>query len=252
MRASTARVASTAPGTARANDAGEGDKAMTATDTGSNMKVCDKFSDLGRDDPSRQCRLGIFGGTFDPVHVGHLAAAENVRETLGLDAVVFMPAGVPVFKLDKKVTPGEDRLAMCRLAVADNPFFDVSDIEVRRPGNTYTYETLRVLREHFPANVSLYFIAGADAILSLGKWRNALEISQLAHIVGMARPGYSSEAAAQAIYAEGQRIEVDFVEVPGLDISSSHVRASARCGRSIRYVVTDEVRDYIMDARLYC
>ncbi len=216
------------------------------------MKVCDSFSDLGRDKPNQQYRLGIFGGTFDPVHVGHLAAAERVREEAGLDAVVFMPAGVPVFKLGKQVSPGEDRLKMCRLAVADNPYFDVSDIEVIRPGNTYTYETLRILREHYPANVELFFIAGADAILSLGKWRNALEISRLAHIVAMARPGYSSKAAAQTVYAQGQRIDIDFIEVPGLDISSSHVRASVKCGRSIRYVVTDEVRDYIMKASLYC
>ena len=145
------------------------------------MEVCERFDRLGFDEPGRTFQLGIFGGTFDPVHTGHLAAAEHVRDAAGLDAVIFMPAGVPVFKLDKKVTAGEDRLAMCRLATAANPYFDVSDMEVRRAGNTYTYETLRELRAHYPDNVEFHFIAGADAIISLGKWRNARELTQLAH-----------------------------------------------------------------------
>ncbi|MBE6470222.1 MAG: nicotinate-nucleotide adenylyltransferase [Coriobacteriaceae bacterium] len=215
------------------------------------MKVCDRFDDLGYSDPDETYRLGIFGGTFDPVHVGHLAAAERVREQAHLDAVVFMPAGVPVFKLDQKVTSGEERLAMCRLATTGNPYFDVSDIEVRRAGNTYTYETLRELRAHYPANVQLFFIAGADAIITLGKWRNAKELTQLARFIAMTRPGYSQDEAKRAVYVDGERLDVDFLEVPGLNISSSYVRACVEDGRTIRYIVSDSVRDYIMSHGLY-
>lgn len=215
------------------------------------MPVCDTFHSLGLDDPDTTYRLGIFGGTFDPVHIGHLAAAERVREQARLDAVVFMPAGVPVFKLDKKVTAGEDRLAMCRLATAENPFFDVSDVEVRRQGNTYTYETLRELRAHYPENVELFFIAGADAIITLGKWRNAAELTQLARFIAMTRPGYSQEEAKRAVYVDGKRLDVDFLEVPGLNISSSYVRDCVAENRTIRYIVPDSVRDYIIAHKLY-
>lgn len=215
------------------------------------MEVCERFDNLGLDDPGKGYRLGIFGGTFDPVHMGHLAAAERVREEARLDAVVFMPAGVPVFKLDKKVTPGENRLEMCRLATACNPYFDVSDKEVRRAGNTYTYETLRELRAHYPANVELFFIAGADAIITLGKWRNAIELTQLARFIAMTRPGYSQEEAKRSVYVDGKRLDVDFLEVPGLDISSSAVRERVQDGKSIRYLVPDAVCDYIMHEGLY-
>ena len=215
------------------------------------MKICERFDRLGFDEPDRTFRLGIFGGTFDPVHTGHLAAAERVREEAHLDAVVFMPAGVPVFKLDQKVTGGEGRLAMCRLATAENPHFDVSDIEVRRAGNTYTYETLRELRAHYPRNVELHFIAGADAVITLGKWRNAAELTQLAHFIAMARPGYSQDEAKRSVYVDGKRMDVDFLEVPGIDVSSSMVRARVAAGKSIRYLVPDAVREYIGEHGLY-
>ena len=215
------------------------------------MKICDRFDRLGFDDPDQTVRLGIFGGTFDPIHIGHLAAAERVREDARLDAVIFMPAGVPVFKLDQKVTAGEDRLQMCRLATAGNPYFDVSDMEVLRVGNTYTYETLRELRAHYPSNVELFFIAGADAIITLGKWRNALELTQLAHFIAMTRPGYSQEEAKRSVYVDGKRLDVAFLEVPGLNVSSSAVRARIAQDRTVRYLVPDAVREYIENRNLY-
>ncbi len=110
--------------------------------------ICNKFDTLGFDNPSRFYRLGIMGGTFDPIHIGHLACAEQVREALELDAVIFIPTGTPVFKLGQDVAPAEKRLAMCRLAVRSNPFFDVSGIEVERGGNTYTVDTLEQLRAY--------------------------------------------------------------------------------------------------------
>lgn len=215
------------------------------------MRVCERFDELGLDDPDTTYRLGIFGGTFDPVHTGHLAAAERVREDARLDAVVFMPAGVPVFKLGQHVTPGKDRLAMCRLATEENPFFDVSDLEVRRAGNTYTYETLRELRAHYPENVELFFIAGADAIITLGKWRNARELTKLARFIAMTRPGYSDDEAKRSVYVDGERLDVDFLEVPGLNISSSYVRSCVSDGRTIRYIVSEPVRAYIEKYGLY-
>ena len=118
--------------------------------------ISERFDDLGRD--GAPARLGIMGGTFDPIHIGHLACAEQAREAFGLDGVLFVPAGNPVFKKDRAVTPAGMRLAMCRLAVASNPAFDVSAVEVERGGDTYTVDTLRQLRAHYPGNVELFFI----------------------------------------------------------------------------------------------
>ena len=215
------------------------------------MAFGETFRAMAEGNPSTIYKLGIFGGTFDPIHMGHLAAAERVREQAALDAVMFMPAGVPVFKLDRDVSKGEDRLAMCELATKDNPNFDVSDIEVKRTGNTYTYETLRALRAYYPANVELYFIAGADAIITLGKWRNAAELTQLAHFIAMTRPGYSEDEAKRSVYVNGERLDVTFLEVPGLDISSSYLRACVKDDRTIRYLVPESVRKYIMEHGLY-
>ena len=143
---------------------------------------------LGQD-PSRTYRLGIMGGTFDPIHNGHLVAAEQACNDLGLDVVVFVPAGSPAFKQDRRVSTPEDRHAMTLLATADNPRFLVSRIEVDRPGVTYTVDTLELLRSHYPSNVELYFITGADAIIDIISWRDAARIAQLAHLVGATRPG---------------------------------------------------------------
>ena len=135
---------------------------MRAQETGyKEPHICERFDDFGKD--GKPCRLGIMGGTFDPIHNGHLACAEQAREDLGLDVILFIPTGNPVFKRGQRIAPASDRLAMCRAAIADNPYFDVSDIEIARGGDTYTIDTLRTLRGHFPPNVELYFLAGADS-----------------------------------------------------------------------------------------
>ena len=131
----------------------------------------------------RTYRLGIMGGTFDPIHNGHLVAAEQAFDDLSLDLVVFMPAGRPAFKLDQSVTSGEERFAMTLLATADNPHFVASRFEVDREGVTYTADTLRLLRELYPNNVEFYFITGADAITEIVSWRDAADIARLAHLV---------------------------------------------------------------------
>ena len=140
-------------------------------------------------DPNRTYRLGIMGGTFDPIHYGHLVTAEQAREALGLDLVLFMPAGSPAFKLDQEVSSPEDRYAMTVLATAANEAFYTSRLEIDREGVTYTVDTLTYLREQYPSNVHLYFITGADAILDIVSWRDAGQIAELATLIAATRPG---------------------------------------------------------------
>ena len=154
--------------------------------------ICDRFDTLGQEDPARTYRLGIMGGTFDPIHMGHLVCAEQARDALDLDGVIFMPAGNPVFKKHIEVSDAHHRVAMCRAAIEDNPAFDVSTLEVDRAGDTYTVDTLETLRAHYPENVELYFIAGADAILTLPQWRDAPRLARLASFVGLNRPRSAS------------------------------------------------------------
>lgn len=202
------------------------------------------FPELGAHDHAPH-KLGIFGGTFDPIHIGHLAAAEHVRGDLGLDAVVFLPAGNPVFKRDRQVIDAHERLALCRLAVADNPYFAVDSLEVDRGGDTYTIDTLRTLRAQYPPNVELFFITGADAIMSIGKWRSANELGALARFVALTRPGYALDAAQRDRIEQATHLGVIYQEVPGFSVSSSMIRRSVAAGRSIRYLVTEPVRAYI-------
>ena len=214
-------------------------------------RICEHFDQLGLDDLSRTCRLGIMGGTFDPIHIGHLACAEQVRDAFGLDAVVFVPTGTPVFKRDKDVSSAAHRLEMCRLATASNPSFDVSDVEIARGGDTYTVDTLRQLRSHYPANVELYFITGADAMLTIVKWRESAAIAELAHLVAVTRPGYELTDADKRSIADHADFDVRYLEITALAISSSDLRKRVAQGRSIRYLTPPEVRAYIYDSGLY-
>lgn len=205
---------------------------------------------LGQD-PSRTYRLGVMGGTFDPIHNGHLVAAEQAAVDLDLDVVVFVPAGSPAFKQDKRVTSPEMRYDMALLATADNPRFLVSRIEVDRAGITYTVDTLELLRAHYPANVEIYFITGADAILDILAWRDAARIAGLAKLVGATRPGYDLEAARGRIAASGLDFQVHYLEVPALAISSSDLRARVAAGNSLRYLTPDPVVGFVGKRGLY-
>lgn len=209
--------------------------------------VCDRFDDLGSD--GAPMRLGIMGGTFDPIHIGHLACAEQVREAYGLSAVVFVPAGNPVFKRDREVTPARDRLEMCRLAVASNPAFDVSALEIERGGNTYTVDTLRELRSFYPDNVELFFITGADAVAKISRWHESAEVARLARFIAVTRPGYDLSQVRCEL--EGGPFSVDFLEMTALSVSSSDLRARVREGKSIRYLTMGGVLDYIGAHGLY-
>ena len=202
-------------------------------------------------DASRTYRLGIMGGTFDPIHNGHLVTAEQAFDDLGLDVVVFMPAGRPAFKRDVLVTAGEDRYAMTLLATADNPHFVASRFEVDRPGITYTADTLELLRALYPGNVELYFITGADAIAEIVSWRHAERLGRLATLVGATRPGYDLARAKAAIDASSYDFDVVYLEVPALAISSSYLRGRVSRGQSLRYLTPDAVTGYIHKHKLY-
>lgn len=205
---------------------------------------------LGQD-PSKTYRLGIMGGTFDPIHNGHLVAAEQAFDDLNLDVVVFMPAGSPAFKQDKRVSSGEDRYAMTLLATSDNPHFLASRFEIDRKGITYTVETLSLLREIYAPNVELYFITGADAIQEIVTWRHAERIGRLATLVGATRPGYDLERARESIASSGYDLDVIYLEVPALAISSSYLRQRVADNQSLRYLTPDPVTGYIHKHKLY-
>lgn len=213
--------------------------------------VCERFDTLGQDNPAQQYRLGIMGGTFDPIHIGHLACAEQARVAHSLDAVVFIPTGVPVFKRGQTVTPAAMRLDMCRLAIAPNPAFDVSAVEIERGGDTYTVDTLRQLRAYFPENVSLHFITGADAMLSIVKWRESAAIADLAHLIAVTRPGYPLTREAKAEIAAHADFDVSYLETTALSVSSSMLREWVAQGKSIRYLTPLAVFDYIVAKGLY-
>ena len=199
----------------------------------------------------RTYRLGIMGGTFDPIHNGHLVAAEQAYDDLDLDCVIFMPAGNPAFKQDKEVSAAEDRFAMTLLATADNPHFTASRLEIDRVGITYTVDTLQALHDAYPDNVELFFITGADVVLSLLHWHDVERIAKLAHIVGATRPGYDLEEARHLLAEHNSPLDVTYIEVPALAISSSYLRERAGAGQSLRYLTPDSVIGYMHKHMLY-
>jgi len=184
------------------------------------------------------------GGTFDPIHHGHLVAAEEARVALELSRVLFIPAGRPWQKERHDVTAGSHRLAMTRLAIEDNPCFEVSTIELDREGLTYTIDTLRTVHEQHPAD-DLYFITGADAMLQILTWKDPDEILELARFVAVTRPGHDLGDLRE----RGERIVI--LEIPALAISSTDIRERVASGRPIRYLVPDQVRRYIDEQGLY-
>ena len=211
--------------------------------------VCPRFDGVGAD--GAPVRLGIMGGTFDPIHQGHLACAEQAREAFGLAGVVFVPTGRPAFKRDRAVTDGAVRLEMCRAAVAGNPAFAVSPLEEDPPRITYAEDTLRALRHHYPPNVELFFIAGADAILSIARWHESAEVARLARFAAATRPGFEVTESFKEELASRGAFRVDYFEVTALAISSSYLRERAARGLSLRYLTPDPVREIIEARGLY-
>lgn len=194
-------------------------------------------------------RVGIMGGTFDPVHHGHLVAAEETRYAFALDEVIFVPAGHPWQKSDAEVTAGDVRLEMCMLATATNDAFSVSRVELEREGPTYTIDTLRTLHDQLPAGSELFFITGADAILEILTWKDPDEAMRLATFVAVSRPGY--DISKLDGIDPSVRTRVVALEIPALAISSTDIRRRVAEGRPIRYLVPDAVLSYIDERGLY-
>lgn len=213
------------------------------------MQISPRFNDLGKD--GTPARLGIMGGTFDPIHWGHLVTAEHAREALSLDAVLFMPTGNPVRKHARSVTNAELRYEMVVAATEDNPYFDVSRLELERKGDTYTIDTLRTLHEHYGPNVRLFFITGADAVLDIITWKDADQIARLATLIGATRPGYDLYAAQRVHEAAAVDFNVHYLEIPALAISSTYLRQRVKAGESIRYLTDTRVVDLIRQKGLY-
>ena len=190
-------------------------------------------------------KVGIMGGTFDPIHHGHLVAASEVAHLYGLDEVVFVPTGRPWQKSRGDIAPAEHRYLMTVIATAENPTFRVDRIEIDRQGPTYTLDTLRELRSSYGPDVELYFITGADALGAILSWHNVDELFHLAHFVGCNRPGHHLSDTG---LPEGK---VSLVEVPALAISSSECRERVRKGEPIWYLVPDGIVRYVNKTGLY-
>jgi nicotinate-nucleotide adenylyltransferase len=192
-------------------------------------------------------RVGVMGGTFDPIHHGHLVAASEVQAWFDLDEVVFVPTGDPWQKSDREVAPAEHRYLMAVIATASNPRFWVSRVDIDREGPTYTVDTLRDLKGAMPDS-ELYFITGADALADIFTWRSADDLFDLAKFVGCTRPGHEMDADTLAAIPADR---VTMVEIPALAISSTDCRDRTRRGEPVWYLVPDGVVQYIAKHHLY-
>ncbi len=212
-------------------------------------------------------RLGLFGGTFNPIHYGHLRSAEEVCEALGLERLWFIPAAQPPHKTPQEIPPFPARLEMTRLAVGAHPVMSVSDIEGHRPGTSYSIETLRQIRLDLGPEWDLYFILGLDAVLEIATWKDCAQLFTLCHFVVLDRPGYDRQRLGQVLLREvsprfqpleeetGFRhpsgYKVLFQATTLMDISGTGIRRLVRQRRSIRYLLPEEVRGYIIKHNLY-
>ena len=222
---------------------------------------------MGKSGPEAPLRLGLFGGTFNPMHYGHLRSAEEVCAALGLTRLWFIPAGHPPHKTAQGITPFEVRLEMSRLAVGDHPRMSVSDLEGRRPGRSYSIETLRQIRQEVGPAWELYFILGLDAVLEIATWKDYKDLFTLSDFVVLDRPGYDRQRLGQVLLGEVHPLFRPLTEERGfqhpsghkvvlqettlMDISGTGIREMVRHGRSIRYLLPEAVREYIITHKLY-
>ena len=197
-------------------------------------------------------RIGVLGGTFDPVHIAHLVIAEEARTRLSLEEVVFIPTGQPWLKADKPVSPGEQRLEMVRLAISSNPFFRASSMELGRSGPTYSVDTLEVLQEEWGPEAEIYFILGMDALLSLPQWKDPARLLELCTPVAFTRPDQPPSALDDiAKQLPGLKQRVQLVEGPQIGVSGTEIRRRVAAGSSTRYLVPPAVEQFIAQHGLY-
>lgn len=197
-------------------------------------------------------RIGIMGGTFDPIHYGHLVTAEAALNSYHLEEVIFVPSGKPPHKKNYPVTEAEDRYLMTILAVATNARFRVSRMEIDRTGYSYTIDTIRGFKELFGQNTELYFITGADAILEILTWKNVKNLPELCQFIAATRPGFELEALDKVLKELPElKGRLHLLEVPALAISSSDIRKRVSEGRPIKYLLPETVEHYIYKTGLY-
>ncbi len=215
-------------------------------------------------------KIGILGGTFNPVHYGHLAAAEEVRNRLELDRVLFIPSNVPPHKQDENVPSALQRMEMVRLATSGNPYFEPSDLEIRRGGTSYTIDTVKALRQSYPG-AELYFITGLDTFLEIQTWHEWAQLLTLCRFVVLSRPGYRFADLAKIDFLKSSEKELSRLDqgdllhavitpqaymiclemIPLYDISSTDIRRRVKEGLSIKYLLPEVVEIYIIKKRLY-
>lgn len=197
-------------------------------------------------------KVGVLGGTFDPIHLGHLIIAEEVRQRVGLEEVLFVPAGQLWLKGEKNISAAQHRLEMAILATASDPHFNVSTIELERPGSTYSIDTIVELKAGLGARAKLYLIVGFDALAELPSWKDPKRLVEMSQLVGVARPGYAEfdlRSLESRIPGASERIMI--VDVPQIDISATGIRRRVAQGLSIRYLVPEAVERYIAEHNLY-
>ncbi|HEU4962675.1 MAG TPA: nicotinate-nucleotide adenylyltransferase [Bacilli bacterium] len=197
-------------------------------------------------------RLGIFGGSFDPIHIGHLVAAQVALEEANLDRIVFIPAGQNPLKVGRAITAGAHRLKMVELAIRSHPQFAVSDWELHRPGPSYTVDTLEHICREYP-EAELFFLIGADNLKLLPKWKAVDRIVELATILAVTRPGFDLHLGAETVLALYPNLaeRIRYIEIPGLDISSTWIRERLVKNRTVEHLLPAEVIGYSKENKLY-
>lgn len=217
----------------------------------------------GTKEKEKSKKVGLFGGTFNPIHLGHLRGAEEIREVFHLEEMIFVPSSIPPHKMTEKVIEASHRLEMVRLAVSGNPYFSVSDVEISRPGKSYSIETIKYFQER--RQDTFFFILGSDAFVEIETWKEFQNLFSLCHFIVMTRPGSQKEIpplpralAPNFRYASEKKAWVHvsgymlyFKEISFLDISSTKVRELIEKGRSVRYLIPPEVETYIREHSLY-
>ena len=225
--------------------------------------VLDHHSSLA----NRNSRIGLFGGTFNPIHFGHLRAGIEIREVFSLDRVLFIPTAIPPHKKTRNLLPFVHRLKMVRLAIAGYPFFKASDVEKKRKGKSYSIQTLRFFKKNYGLKAELYFIVGMDAFLEINTWKDYHDLFALSHFVVMDRPGYhrsrvkeflQKEISPEIIFYPRENrfllpwgYSVFLFPITLMDISSTRIRTLRQENRSIRYLLPHEVEDYIKEKNFY-
>jgi nicotinate-nucleotide adenylyltransferase len=212
-------------------------------------------------------KIGLFGNTFNPIHLGHLRSAEEIGESFELDPVIFIPASYPPHKNKGEILSASSRVEMVRLAIADNPRFALSEVELRRPGKSYSVQTIGHFRQRFEKDAHLYFILGLDAFLEINTWKDYPALFGLCHFIVMTRPGFEKNFSPEHLPVE---LEGDFCydarkggyvhpsgffifskEITALDISSTKIRENFQRGRSVKYLLPSPVEAFIYKNKLY-